>query len=196
MPASPNCTTCGAALSGAVRWCGQCYGPVREFTARAPLHQGDFTGELRPVTPTTRRGGDETSFGLIGRIALTASLATAFLALVGFTVATQMLFLVPTAVIPGAGLCAWILKEAWRAVPVAGTGYRAPVKLADVVEAVRPPSFRAMSPGRRLGVLAATAGCALFVIAYSQLHHDAQVGVAIFAGLLGVGLLAAIVLRR
>jgi hypothetical protein len=146
MPASRNCTKCGAALSGAVRWCGRCYEPVREFTARAPLHQGDFVGDPRPVT--------------------------------------------------GGVLCAWILKETWRAVPADGTVYRAPVKLADIAEAVRPPSFRSMTPGRRVVVLAAIAGCAVFVVAYSQLHHDAQVGVAMFAGLLGVGLLAAIVLRR
>jgi hypothetical protein len=196
MPASRNCTKCGAALSGAVRWCGRCYQPVREFTARAPLHQGDFVGDPRPVTRMTRRGGDETSFGLIGRVVVTAVVASGFLALVAFTVAAQMIFLVPTAVIPGGVLCAWILKETWRAVPADGTVYRAPVKLADIAEAVRPPSFRSMTPGRRVVVLAAIAGCAVFVVAYSQLHHDAQVGVAMFAGLLGVGLLAAIVLRR
>jgi hypothetical protein len=110
----------------------------------------------------TRRGGDETSFGLIGRVVVTAVVASGFLALVAFTVAAQMIFLVPTAVIPGGVLCAWILKETWRAVPADGTVYRAPVKLADIAEAVRPPSFRSMTPGRRVVVLAAIAGCAVF----------------------------------
>jgi len=153
-------------------------------------------GEPRPAERTTRRGGDETSFGVVGRITITVVLAFAFLALVAFTVSAGLLFLYPTAVIPGALLCAWILKDTWRAVPVNGTGYRAPMKLADVTEAVRLPSFREMSPGRRAGILAGIVGCIAIVIAYFQLDLDIQVGVMMFAGLLGAGLLAATVLRR
>ena len=196
MPASRNCTKCGTALPGAVRWCGQCYEPVRGFTPRASLHRGDFVGEARPVVRMTRRGGDETSFGLVGRLTITIVLASMLLALFAFTIATGLTFLYPTAVVPGALVCAWILKETWRAVHVGASGYRAPIKLADVAEAMRPPSFRGMSVGRRVAVVTGIAGSGAVVLVYFQLHHDTQVGVVMFLGLLGVGLLAAAVLRR
>ena len=70
------------------------------------------------------------------------------------------------------------------------------MNLADVAEAIRFPSFRGMSVGRRLAVATGVAGCVLALLAFFQLHDDIQVGVVMFLGLLGVGLTTAVVLRR
>ena len=198
MPAPRNCTKCGAALPGAVRWCGQCYEPVREFTPRAPLHQGDFVGTPRSRSDRSRWQASETAFGPVGRIALTVAVIVVLAAgiVMAFS-APVMLFLMPTAVIPGGALLVWVLRDTWQPVRTDATPYRSPgVKLADVADAVRPPSFREMSRGRRWAVAAGATGYAALVVAYFQLPDDWQVGFMMFLGLLGTGLLAATVLRR
>jgi hypothetical protein len=111
--------------------------------------------------------------------------------------APVMLFLMPTALIPGGGLILWALRDTWQPVRTDATQYRSPgVKLADIAEAIRPPSFREMSRGRRWGLAAVAVGYAALVIAYFQLPDDWQVGFVMFLGLLGTGLLALSVLRR
>ena len=75
MPAARACRACGTRLPADVRWCGLCHAPVREFTPRMPLHQGDFvgmptaTGGYRPHW--SRWDRSPTTFGPAGRIVAT-----------------------------------------------------------------------------------------------------------------------------
>lgn len=195
MPASRTCGNCGATLPGSVRWCGRCYEPVREFTPRAPLHRGDFVDVLRPEPVTTRRGGTETSFGLPGRIVITVAVASVMLGVIAFTVAADLLFLYPTAVIPGALVSAWILRETWRAVPVNEPRYHPPVRTGDIGRALR-PTLPTSSAGRIAVMAVAVAVVGGGSVVSMLLSDDAQAGVAMTVGLLGTGLLAAWALRR
>jgi hypothetical protein len=72
MTASRTCRACGAELSPDVRWCLQCYEPVRELTPRPPqlptIHL--VRPDDRPRTSRWRAG--PTTFGPIGRLAITA----------------------------------------------------------------------------------------------------------------------------
>jgi hypothetical protein len=110
MPAPRTCRACGAPLLPDVRWCGRCHEPVCEFSARAPLHDGDFvamprhTGGAAPHW--SRWGKDATTFGPRGRVGITATLVL-FLVIGAFT---QFLLLWLVEVIVGA----WILKDVWR----------------------------------------------------------------------------------
>src|SRR2546426_5594053 len=49
MPSPRTCRKCGKPLLPDLPWCPQCYEPVTQFAARAPLHDGDFVG---PTIPT------------------------------------------------------------------------------------------------------------------------------------------------
>jgi hypothetical protein len=118
MPAPSTCRNCGAALPPDVRWCGLCYEPVREFTARAPLHD-------RVPAPEPRRriglvpAGDErngghwsrwertsTTFGPAGRLAVTAAVG-------GWIVSAFFtMFVVFWLILVFIG--GWILREVWR----------------------------------------------------------------------------------
>jgi hypothetical protein len=71
MTAARTCRACGAELTGDVMWCVRCYEPVRHLTPRAPelasaprLARGD-------LRPRSRWRGGTTTFGPIGRIAIT-----------------------------------------------------------------------------------------------------------------------------
>ncbi len=74
--ASRTCRTCGAHLSGTVRWCGQCHEPVRELTAREPVwHDGEFVDQPihtgGAVPHWSRWEKSATTFGPVGRITIT-----------------------------------------------------------------------------------------------------------------------------
>ena len=123
MPAPRTCRACGAPLLPDVRWCGRCHEPVREFSARAPLHDGDFVATPRHTggaAPHWSRWGKEaTTFGPRGRVGITVTLVL-FLVIGAFT---QFLLLWLVEVIVGA----WILKDVWRpAWVVPGEGPSAP----------------------------------------------------------------------
>jgi len=118
MPAPSTCRNCGAALPPDVRWCGLCYEPVREFTARAPIH--DRVPEAPPSGPIglvpagdQRNGGrwsrwerTPTTFGPAGKIALTV-LIGGWIVSAYFTM--FVLFWLILVFIGG-----WILREVWR----------------------------------------------------------------------------------
>ncbi len=99
MTAPRNCSRCGAPLPFDVRWCGQCYAPVRELTPRAPVHRGNFVDVPhhagRNVPHWSRWEASATTFGPVGRAGWTV-------AVVGLGLNTVMqnplmvLFLVPT----------------------------------------------------------------------------------------------------
>jgi hypothetical protein len=73
MTASRTCRACGAELAPDVRWCLRCYAPVLEHSPRG--------GQLPPVhflAPkddhrTSRWKGGATTFGPVGRVAITAA---------------------------------------------------------------------------------------------------------------------------
>jgi hypothetical protein len=77
MPAGRSCRSCGAALPPEIRWCTTCFERVRDLTPRAPLHEG-VAGPLRPTGPGvphwSRWERSATTFGPVGRIAMTAGL--------------------------------------------------------------------------------------------------------------------------
>ena len=71
MTASRICSTCGADLRGDVMWCLRCLEPVRQLTPReaqlptaGPVNRG-------PVLARSRWKAGATSFGPVGRIAIT-----------------------------------------------------------------------------------------------------------------------------
>jgi hypothetical protein len=78
MPSPRICRLCGKALLPDLRWCPQCYEPVVEFAARAPLHHGDFVGppihERGHVPHWSRWEKSATTFGPWGRLVATAVL--------------------------------------------------------------------------------------------------------------------------
>ena len=76
MTASRTCASCGADLPSDIRWCTQCYEPVRELSPRPPLHQGEFVGppvhERGEIPRWSRWKATATTFGPWGRIIATA----------------------------------------------------------------------------------------------------------------------------
>jgi hypothetical protein len=75
MPSSRTCRKCGKPLLPDLPWCPQCYEPVKQFAARAPLHHGDFVGSPIPtgghVPHWSRWEKSATTFGPVGRVAAT-----------------------------------------------------------------------------------------------------------------------------
>ena len=70
MPAPRTCRSCNATLPADVRWCGQCYEPVRELSARPSQPPGIQV--LRPSPVYTRWQRGPTTFGPVGRLVSTA----------------------------------------------------------------------------------------------------------------------------
>jgi hypothetical protein len=62
MDAMTTCDNCGASLSPAIPWCGQCYRPL------VPYRQ---TVAVRQARPTVVHPGP-TTFGIVGRLLVTA----------------------------------------------------------------------------------------------------------------------------
>jgi ribosomal protein L40E len=73
--ASRTCSRCGATLPSDVRWCGQCFQPVRELAPRAPIHRGDFVDTPHHTGPNvphwSRWEASATTFGPVGRLGWT-----------------------------------------------------------------------------------------------------------------------------
>src|SRR5437588_12798690 len=64
-------------------WCPQCYEPVRQFAARAPLHHADFVGSPIPtgghIPHWSRWEKSATTFGPVGRVMATVLLLATLL---------------------------------------------------------------------------------------------------------------------
>lgn len=180
MPAPRNCRACGAALPAQVRWCGQCYEPVRELTPRAPLHDGDFADHLIPQGPNaphwsrTRRSA--TTFGLRGRIVLT------MLFVIGVLVAASTGYFIYVIVAPVVGIAflgavwgkGWVIPDERRlpALPDAGWPEQAPAQ----------PLTAAMWIWRVLWMALALAG--VVVVAYGS--QEARLAAFSVVALLGM----------
>jgi hypothetical protein len=103
-----------------VRWCGQCAEHVREFSARPPLHTGDYVAHLTATGPQephfSRWEASATTFGPIGRVAISLGII-AFLVSAGF----WLFFLLW---IPLAIASVVVLRDVWKpgwVVPDAGS---------------------------------------------------------------------------
>lgn len=125
MTAPRTCRACGADLKGDVMWCLRCYEPVRQLTPREPQLpplpvdavvdprsvRPDFAPlrVARPVYSRTRSGA--TSFGLLGRLAVTG-IVVAMLpwGMLGPITLVYLLGYVPVALV--------VLRSTWAATPV------------------------------------------------------------------------------
>jgi len=83
MPSPRTCRKCGKPLLPDLPWCPQCYEPVRQFAARAPLHHGDFVGSPIPtgghIPHWSRWEKSATTFGPVGRVIATVLLVATLL---------------------------------------------------------------------------------------------------------------------
>ena len=132
MTASRTCRACGAALPGGVRWCSQCYEPVRELTPREPVwRDGEFVGQPLhtggAVPHWSRWEGTATTLGPWGRTVLT---------------------IVLLATLPVAGGFGMFMYVIWFPV-IAVVGLRGIWAKGWVVPGASSP--RALAPGRREG---------------------------------------------
>jgi hypothetical protein len=110
MTAARTCSSCGAELSGDVRWCVRCYAPVRELTPRAPVWgPGEFVD-----TPIVTNGAvphwsrwekSQTTFGPFGRIAVTVVTLLWLVSAIGHTPITAV-FVLPLSVV--------IIRSVWQ----------------------------------------------------------------------------------
>jgi hypothetical protein len=71
MTAPRTCRACGANLKGNVMWCLQCYAPVRQLTPRPPQPPTVHFVQPKEEHPMSRWKAGATTFGPIGRIAIT-----------------------------------------------------------------------------------------------------------------------------
>lgn len=115
-----SCRQCGAALNPDIRWCTRCYTPVTELAPRE--RQLPPPAGLQPIDPATvrkdrvwirvqkgtytRTRAGATSFGLAGRITLTALVLSAVVS--GFF----SMFVVYWIVLVTAG--AYVIKDVWK----------------------------------------------------------------------------------
>jgi hypothetical protein len=88
MPAPRSCRKCGEPLHPDLPWCPACYEPIRQFAARAPLHQGDFVGSPMATTGHvphwSRWEKSATTFGPTGRVAATVILLSTLLPAISY----------------------------------------------------------------------------------------------------------------
>jgi hypothetical protein len=92
MTSPRTCRKCGKPLLPDLAWCPQCYEPVTQFAARAPLHHGDFVGSPIQtgghIPHWSRWEKSATTFGPVGRVVATMLLFATLLpaiASTGFT---------------------------------------------------------------------------------------------------------------
>jgi hypothetical protein len=125
MTASRSCRACGADLSPDVPWCVRCYEPVRHLTPRdAPLPtlpleevvdprtvRADFAPlRVQPREYSRTRGGP-TSFGLLGRLAVTGVvIALLPWGMIGSLALVYLVGYLPVAFV--------VLRATWAATPV------------------------------------------------------------------------------
>lgn len=78
MTASRICRACGADLRGDVMWCLRCLEPVRQLTPREPQLPTARPVRTEPVLARSRWKAGATSFGPVGRIAITVGVLLFF----------------------------------------------------------------------------------------------------------------------
>lgn len=143
MPAPRNCRSCGATLPADVRWCLRCYAPATELTPRAPLHTGGVANTPRPTEVTSRTKASATTFGLAGRIAVTAVLGLVTLQNLGMMATNGIGFALIWGLTVFLGWCAFLviaLRHVWRAVPVDDAFAAPKVRAMDIWRAGTAPA--------------------------------------------------------
>lgn len=152
MTAARTCASCGADLSGGVRWCVRCYAPVRELTPRAPIWApGEFVDTPivadGAVAHWSRWEKSQTTFGPFGRIAVTVVTLLWLLGAIGQSPITAV-FVLPLSVV--------IIRSVWQ------PGWVVPPHEAAVVApaAHEPASTWLWDRSEVIGSLVLAAACA------------------------------------
>jgi hypothetical protein len=112
-----SCQSCGAALTPASQWCGQCYAVVGAAPAAQTSVQQTrplATASLPPTMLKTRWKKTGTTFGPLGRIIATLALVVPFLVFVALAILTGGLILAAP-VIWGFVIMPWGLRDTWKA---------------------------------------------------------------------------------
>jgi len=110
-----NCHACGAVLTPAAEWCGQCYARVPAGTPFTPYTP--FTpGATLPTEPvrwrTTRWGKTPTTFGPLGRVLATIGLLIPLAIMIGGGFA--VIFSWGGAAVYAAVILPWGLRDVWQ----------------------------------------------------------------------------------
>jgi hypothetical protein len=177
MPAPRNCRSCGATLPPDVRWCNQCSEAVREFSARAPLHDGDYVGIPRHDVHTSRWAASPTTFGPTGRLIVTAGVVGLLVVGLFWTGATPFgLWFLAWSIVAG-----FVLRQTWQAVRVDVDPDGLRMRFGR-----RFPRLAAPLPLR--SVVAVVGVCLLLATAYGWTTGDslARFGIVIVAVMLGL----------
>jgi hypothetical protein len=97
------------------------------------------------------------------------------------------------ALIPGTSLIIWAVRDIWRPVRTDLQPYRSPgVRVQDVATALRPPSVRDITAGRRAWIVLAALTYAAVVLLYFRVPGNVQM---VFVGLPAVGCVAGVLWR-
>jgi hypothetical protein len=108
MTASRTCRACGADLRGDVMWCLRCLEPVRQLTPReGDIPVASFVN-TRPEAARSRWKAGATSFGPVGRIAITVGVLLFFPPTLGNPVT---LFVYLPAYL---AIAAMVLRSTWK----------------------------------------------------------------------------------
>ena len=167
MTSPRTCRKCGETLLPDLPWCPQCYEPVTQFAARAPLHHGDFVGS--PIATSghiphwSRWEKSATTFGPVGRVVATMLL---FATLLPAVTSGGFMYLIAFPI-----AAAVILRAIWA------KGWVVPdepdLPLLPVTEMTHPPLTRAERAGR---IIRSTLGlAAILVFAYGPVPAKAIV---------------------
>lgn len=118
------CHACGASVSTAAEWCGQCYAPRdRAATGLMATPPGSIMAPTRPVPAAatlppqvirSRWRKTKTTFGPVGRIIATVGLILPFIFFVVIGILTGG-FTIFGAVIWGFIIMPWGLRDVWKA---------------------------------------------------------------------------------
>jgi hypothetical protein len=116
MPAPRACRSCGADLAPDVRWCTFCFAPIAEFQQRPSTPEGFVDFPRHDVRYTRWRGGPLT-FGPIGRLGITVTLALGF-AVAFWPMGTAFWGLGLWFLLGYSMFSAIVLRAVWRRMPV------------------------------------------------------------------------------
>ena len=117
MTSPRSCRKCGETLLPDLPWCPQCYEPVTQFAARAPVHHGDFVGSPiltgGHIPHWSRWEKSATTFGPVGRVVATMLLfATLLPAIVSGGFMYLITFPIAAAVVLRAGWAkGWVVPD-------------------------------------------------------------------------------------
>jgi len=118
-----TCPSCGARVTADATWCGQCFATIDRSAPRAPGLRGPMPKqEFHQATYSRWRGG-ETSFGPVGRIAMTVGVLLGLV--IGYPMTRGLIFATVGVDVPGTGFMLmyagmavvagfWLLSRVWK----------------------------------------------------------------------------------